>query len=77
MDENRGETAWVIHCNDIDIYTWGSLTTTSLVATAYISELTGLYAILELLSTVWRLYQLQKGEVDIICYNGWNFYKAT
>ena len=46
MDENRGETAWVIHCNDTDIYTWGSLTTTSQVATAYISELTGLYAIL-------------------------------
>ena len=65
MDENRGATAWVIHYNDTDIYTWGSLTTKSQVATAYISELTGLYSILELLSIVWLLYQLQKEEVEI------------
>ena len=37
MDKNRGVKKWGINCNYTDIYTWVSLTTTSQVASAYIS----------------------------------------
>ena len=49
MNDNRGAAVWVIHYTDTDIYAWGYLSTTSQVTNAYRSELTNLYAILELL----------------------------
>ena len=63
MDYNRGSAAWLIHCTDTDIYAWWCLPKTSQVENSYISELTWIYAILEFLVSVCKLYQLQKGEI--------------
>ena len=49
MDDNIETAAWVIQCTDTYIYAWGSLPTISQVENSYITELTGLYAILTLL----------------------------
>ena len=46
FDDNRGAVAWGTHFIDTDRYKWGSLTTTSQVENAYISELKVLYEML-------------------------------
>ena len=49
LDENIGSVAWGINCTDINGYVYGSLPTTSQVVNSYISERTGIHAILAIL----------------------------
>ena len=63
--ETIGVVAWLIQYTDTDIYTWGSLTTTSQMVHAYKSEGTCLYEILAILESLCQQCQLNQGEVDI------------
>ena len=69
MDENRRAAKWGIQYTDNEIYAWGYLPTTYHITKSYISEITRIYAILELLEINFQIYQLHEGEVDIICDN--------
>ena len=69
LDGKRGAAAQEIHCTETDKYEWVSLTTTSKGENEYKSELKDLYAILKSLTSLYKLYQLKKGEVEIVCNN--------
>jgi hypothetical protein len=68
-DKTRGAAAWVLECQDSGARIECALRSPGIIANAYRSELSGMYAILVYINALVTVYKVQSGRATIGCDN--------